>query len=140
MTVRSSRTYKLKLSRVGISLYLECHCRLCHLVEDLLPYGITLYVAMRLLEIGPVDEVIGDMISPELTSLGGREVRLVGTSPDLAETTKRIADRIVETESLYPPPQTWKLYLAALMGFRSSEDGRIVKTYLDIVGQAGSGH
>ena len=132
MTVRSSRTYKLKLSRAGIGLYLECHCRLCHLVEDLLPYGMTLNVAMRLLEIGPIDEMIGDMISPELLSLGGPEVKYVGTSPDLAETTKRIADRIVETDCFYPAPQIWKLYLAGLMGFRSSEDGRIVKTYQDI--------
>lgn len=134
MTLRSSRTYKLKLSPAGIGLYLECHCRLCRLVEDLLPYGTTLYVAMRLLENGSVDEVIGDMISPELASLGGREVRFVGTSLGLADTTRRIADRIVESDDLYPAPQTWKLYLAGLMGFRSSEDGRIVKIYRDITG------
>jgi hypothetical protein len=129
MRRKASRAYKLKLSDNGISLFLHCHCRLCHLVGDFLPYGTTLYVSVSLLERVPTDELVAELQDRELSAYGGREIRFVGTSPQLADTTAKLADRISETGNVHPTPQTWKLFLAALCCMQAADDKYVVRAY-----------
>lgn len=129
MSRTASRTYKLKLSSKGIDLFLECHCRLCRLVCDFLPYGTTLYVAVLLLEHVPDGELASEAVAPDLASFGGREIRFVGTSPRMSQCMTVIADRLMGSDTVYPLPQIWKLYLAALNLMRMSEDHSLLSAY-----------
>lgn len=58
---RVSRTFKLKLSPAGVELFLDCHCRLGHLVKELLPYGNTLYCALLLLQRTNIQLIADDL-------------------------------------------------------------------------------
>lgn len=129
---RSSRAYKLKLSPQGIGLFLDCHCRLTHLVNDFLPYGTTLFVAVAVLERASIDDLLGEVSSPELPDYGGKELRFVGASPALGQATARIVDKIVGSAQLHPVPPTWKLYIAALNWLRSCEDQVLIRAYQEI--------
>ncbi|MBV1686395.1 hypothetical protein KRR38_01585 [Novosphingobium sp. G106] len=129
MAARPSRAYKLKLSREGIALFIECHCRLCHLVGDLLPYGTTLRVSVTMLEATPLDELASELVSGELTAFGGKEIRFVGTSPTLATLTAQLSDRAAANSAIGSAPQTWRLFLAALSLMRIAEDAFVVRTY-----------
>lgn len=131
---KSSRAYKLKLSHQGIGLFIDCHCRLCHLVNDFLPYGTTLFVAVAILERASIDELIGEISSAELPGYGGKEVRFVGTSPALGQATARIFDRITVSAQLHPIPQTWKLYIVALNWLRSCDDHVLIRAYQELAG------
>ena len=133
MAHKVSRAYKLKLSPQGIGLFIDCQCRLCHLVNDFLPYGTTLFVAVALLERASIDELLGEIGSAELSSYGGKEVRFVGTSPALGQATARIFDRITVSAQLHPLPQTWKLYIAALNWLRSCEDQVLIRAFQELV-------
>lgn len=133
MAQKSSRAYKLKLSPQGIGLFLDCHCRLSHLVNDFLPYGTTLFVAVTLLDRASIDELLGEVSSPELPGFGGKEIRFVGASPALRQATARIVDKIAGSAQLHPAPPTWKLYIAALNWLRCCEDHALIRTYQDLV-------
>lgn len=124
-----SRAYKLKLSNDGIFLFLRCHCRLCHLVGDFLPYGSTLHVSVALLERVPTDDLLAEIQDAQLSAYGGKEIRFVGTSPQLAELTARLAIRISESGCVHPVPQTWKLFLAALCCMQQADDKYVVGAY-----------
>jgi hypothetical protein len=126
---RTSRAYKLKLSDKGIALYLDCHCRLGHLARDLLPYGLTLRVAVELLASRPIEEIVGEISDEELTVFAGKEIRFVGTSPELADLTAQIIADLAASEELGKSPPTWHLFLAALSYMRSAEDRTIRRTY-----------
>lgn len=124
-----SRAYKLKLSAEGIDLFLCCHGRLCHLAKDFLPYGMTLFVAMTLLERALPDELLDEVTSPQMKIYEGKQVRFVGTSLGLADVTFCVIDRLERSNMLAPLPQIWKLYIAALNYLRASEDADVVRTY-----------
>jgi len=126
---RSSRAYKLKLSDKGIALYLDCHCRLGHLARDLLPYGLTLRVAVELLASRPIEEIVGEISDEEINVFAGKEIRFVGTSPELADLTAQIIADLAASEELGKSPRTWHLFLAALSYMRSVEDRTIRRTY-----------
>lgn len=134
MAKRPSRAYKLKLSRAGIGLFIECHGRLCRLAADLLPYGATLRVAVTMLETISIDELAAELASHELAGFAGDEIRFVGTSPSLAVLTAELAGRVAELDLASVQPQTWRIYLAALSLMRVASDARVVRTY-DRLGQ-----
>jgi len=132
VTGKSSRAYKLKLSERGIFLFLKCHCRLCHLVGDFLPYGTTLHVSVTLLERVPAEDLVAEISGPELAAYGGKEVRFVGTSAHLADVTAKLADRIDESGRVHPKPPTWKLFLTALCCMEAADDKFVVRAYDDL--------
>lgn len=134
MAQRSSRAYKLKLSDKGIALYLDCHCRLGHLARDLLPYGLTLRVAVELLAARPIEEIVGEIADQELTAFAGKQIRFVGTSPELADLTTQIIGDLAASAELGKSPPTWQLFLAALSFMRSAEDRTIKRTYESLLG------
>ena len=73
MGSQQSRAYKLQLSAEGIHLFLQCHCRLCHLIGDFLPYGTTLFVAVDLLhrcEATDLTRLIHETAAPRFCGLG----------------------------------------------------------------------
>lgn len=94
MSGRSSRTYKLRLSDKGIDLFLDCHCRLSHLVREFLPYGVTLQTAVTLLDRMDVAELAAEMADPRCEQLSGAEVRFVGSPSQLADITHRLMARL----------------------------------------------
>lgn len=138
MAERLSRTYKMKLSPRGVTLFLECHTRLCLMICDFLAYGTTLQVAVALLERAPVDDMLADISAAEILELGGREIRYVGASHMLMERAVRIARRIEGSGRLSPPPQTWKIYIAALLHLRSSDDAAILRCLETVDGRTRS--
>lgn len=134
MAQRPSRAYKLKLSGKGIALFLDCHCRLGHLVRDLLPYGLTLRVAVAMLAMRPLEEILDEIADEELAAFAGREIRFVGTSPELAELTTQIIGDLAASGELGKSPPTWHLFLAALSFMRSAEDRMIKRAYENLLG------
>jgi hypothetical protein len=129
MTTTSSRAYKLKLSDDGIKLFLRCHGRLCLLVPELLSYGTTLYVSVAALSHSSTEDLIAEVSAEDLLGFGGKEIRFVGTSTQLAQATARLSERIGASGHLHPVPQSWKIFLAALRAMQSADDKLIVRTY-----------
>lgn len=129
MARRLSRAYKLKLSEEGIALFLDCHCRLCHLAGDFLPYGTTLHVAVALLAQMTDEDLAAEVSGPDLGGYGGKEIRFVGTSPDVAVMTAQLTARLAACHLLYPLPQTWKLYLVGLCCMKGTEDRLLTRLY-----------
>lgn len=129
MAERPSRAYKLKLSKKGIALFLHCHCRLCHLVSDLLPYGTTLRLSVTMLEAMPIEELAAELACDDQLAFAGQEVRFVGTAPSLAAVTASLAARVAATAEVDAPPQTWRLFIAALSLMRDAEDSAILRAY-----------
>ncbi|MFD1961670.1 hypothetical protein ACFSHP_26160 [Novosphingobium panipatense] len=59
--MRTSRTYKLQLSGQGIDQFLACHCRVARLAKEFIPYGMTLYVAMSLLDASDPADIAAEL-------------------------------------------------------------------------------
>lgn len=122
MRPTKSRAYKLQLSPEGIQLFLRCHCRLCRLAGDLLPYGMTLLVAVTLLDECDVEAQAIEVLNPDLVHYGGKIIRYVGTSSELSLTVGRIGEGIGRTGMVHPPPPVWKVFLVALAHMDSIAD------------------
>ncbi|MBV1687723.1 hypothetical protein KRR38_08550 [Novosphingobium sp. G106] len=129
MATRPSRAYKLKLSRAGIILFIECHGRLCRLAADLLPYGMTLRTAVTMLEAVSLDELAAELASRELAGFAGGEIRFVGTSPSLAVFTAQLAAQVAELDVVPAQPQTWRIFLAGLSLMREAGDTQLLRAY-----------
>lgn len=129
MARQASRAYKLQLSEAGMQLFLHDHCRLCHLVGDLLSYGSTLFVAVHLLHLSHGEEMATALLDPELKQFGGRKIRHVGTSRTLSDLVDVIASRIELVGTVHPSPQVWKIFLAALLHMRDAEDHHLMNGY-----------
>jgi hypothetical protein len=129
VAARTSRAYKLKLSRRGIALLLECHSRLCNLVGDLLPYGLTLRVAVAMLDSMTTDELVAELDCDELATFSGGDTHFVGTSPHLATMASSQLDRVRAAGMSQNALQTGTLYLAALSAMRAAEDRSLTSTY-----------
>lgn len=122
MQNRKSRAYKLQLSEEGIQLFLRCHCRLGRLAGDLLPYGMTLLVAVTLLHERDVEEQALELLEPALVRYGGRIIRYVGTSSVLSDLIRKIAEDATRMGGLLSSPPAWKMFLAALAHMESVPD------------------
>ncbi|MBB3957108.1 hypothetical protein [Novosphingobium sediminicola] len=125
MRATKSRAYKLQLSEEGIQLFLRCHCRLCRLAGDLLPYGMTLLVAVALLHECDAEVQADEVLDPELERYGGRIIRYVGTTSALSGLVGAIGGNIEQTGRIYPIPPVWKLFLAALVHMESARPERL---------------
>ncbi|WP_062063491.1 hypothetical protein [Sphingobium baderi] len=137
MARQQSRAYKLQLSEDGIHLFLRCHCRLCHLVGDLLPYGTTLFIAVDLLQTCDDQDLATEVSDPALDGLGGRKIRHVGTSPILSHLIEGICGTLAHSGAEHPIPQVWKLFLAALAHMQVIEDREIVRSFRNMPGKTG---
>lgn len=130
MTNQRSRAYKLQLSNDGIHLFLRCHGRLCRTVSDFLPYGATLYIAVALLDGGcPDEEIPAVYLDPDLAHYGGRIIRYVGTAPTLSSIVSGICDRMICVEPIHPSPQTWKIFLMALVYMEQADEQDILRCF-----------
>lgn len=122
--MRTSRTYKLQLSGKGVDAFLACHCRLARMTGEFIPYGMTLYVAMNILDASDPADVAAELESPGCEELGGTSRRFVGTTSLLAEMVERTGQRLADSGQYGRPVATWRLYnagLSLLMGLERSE-------------------
>jgi hypothetical protein len=125
---RRFRSYKLKLSEKGFALFLECHCRLCRLVGDLLPYGTTLRVAVSLLDAMPTEELAAEVACARDTPYAGEKVHFMGTSASLARVAASLLARVATTGTVDAASQT-SLFVAALACMPSADDGAIARVH-----------
>ncbi len=124
-----SRTYKLRLSADGISLFFDCHARVGRQARGLISYGSTLFTALNLLA-RQEDGEIGDMLqSPETGILAGDITCFVGYPPDLADLVDRIMERIRASREIGEPVTVARLYLAALRFLAESDDHEILAAF-----------
>lgn len=137
MGSQQSRAYKLQLSAEGIHLFLQCHCRLCHLIGDFLPYGTTLFVAVDLLHRCEATDLIAELLDPQLDRLVGRKVRHVGTSSTLSRLIEDIISTAVHSAAIHPSPQVWKLFLSALVHMQGTEDAQVLRSFQDMSRKTG---
>lgn len=135
---RVSRTFKLKLSPAGVELFLDCHCRLGHLVNELLPYGNTLYCA--LIHLRGVDSrlIADDLRILKDSGLDGTRVCFVGAPLSLSEATSHIADRLgTSVQRRGPAALNARLFIVALKQFRLASPDDIMKAYDEMLDEAG---
>lgn len=137
MGSQQSRAYKLQLSDEGIHLFLQCHCRLCHLAGDFLPYGTTLFIAVDLLHRCEEDDLITELLDPQLDRFGGRKIRHVGTSTTLSRLVDDIVRVADQSEVVHPSPQIWKLYLSALMHMQATDDVQVIQSFCEMPRKTG---
>ena len=124
-----SRTYKLRLSTDGISLFFDCHARVGRQACGFISYGSTLFTALNLLATRENGE-IGDMLeSAETGILAGDITCFVGYPPELADLVDRIMVRIRASEEIGEPITVARLYLAALRFLGESEDREILAAF-----------
>lgn len=126
-----SRSYRLRLSGEGTDLFLGCHCRLARLTRSFVAYGATLAVAMSLLERLDDDEIVAELMMPDLPRLSGAAEYFVGAPPALAKLVVSIQERLDQTASFAVLPPVNIIYVAALALMSSSEDMSIMQAHGD---------
>jgi hypothetical protein len=135
---RVSRTFKLKLSPAGVELFLDCHCRLGHLVNELLPFGNTLYCALLHLECVDTRIIADDLKTLRESGLAGERVCFVGAPLSLTEATSRLADRLgPAAQRRGPAALNSRLFIVALKQFRLASPEAIMTAYDEMLVQAG---
>lgn len=135
---RVSRTFKLKLSPAGVELFLDCHCRLGHLVNELLPFGNTLYCALLHLDHADIQTVADDLKTLKESGLIGTRVCFVGAPLSLTDVTSRISTRLGhQGKQRGPAALNSRLFVVALKQFRLASADVITSVYDDMLTQAG---
>ena len=129
MAGRASRTYKLQLSDEGIGFFIDCHRRLARAVRDLIPYGMTLYVAMALFARLDASEQSADLGSPQCARLAGRTVHFVGFSYELRSLITRILSELARSGQVPEPPKVSRLYVAGMMALAGAEEPELLRAY-----------
>ncbi|MDE2442648.1 MAG: hypothetical protein KGP14_16665 [Betaproteobacteria bacterium] len=135
---RVSRTFKLKLSPAGVELFLDCHCRLGHLVNELLPFGNTLYCALLHLERVDIRIIADDLKTLKDSGLIGERDCFVGAPLILTEVMARISGRLDGTiQRRGPAALNSRLFIVALKQFRLAPADAIIAAYDEMLSQAG---
>jgi hypothetical protein len=135
---RVSRTFKLKLSPAGVELFLDCHCRLGHLVKELLPFGNTLYCALIYLDHVDTRMIVDDLKTLKESGLVGDRVCFVGAPVAMADITRRIIERLgPEVRQRGAAALNSRLFIVALKQFRLAQADAIIHAYGEMLGQAG---
>lgn len=135
---RVSRTFKLKLSPAGVELFLDCHCRLGHLVNELLPFGNTLYCALLHLDRADTQTIADDLTTLKDSGLYGDKVCFVGAPLSLTDVTSRIAERLGQQRNKRGPAAlSSRLFIVALKQFRLTTADAITAAYDEMLAQAG---
>ena len=135
---RVSRTFKLKLSPAGVELFLDCHCRLGHLVKELLPFGNTLYCALLYLDHVDVQLIADDLKTLRDSGLNGDRVCFVGAPLSLTDVTSRVAARLgPASQRRGPTALNSRLFIVALKQFRLAPSEAILGAYDEMLSQAG---
>lgn len=135
---RVSRTFKLKLSPAGVELFLDCHCRLGHLVKELLPFGNTLYCALLHLDHVDIRLIADDLKTLKESGLNGDRVCFVGAPLSLTDVTSRIADRLGSAaQRRGPAALNSRLFIVALKQFRLAPAEAILAAYDTMLLEAG---
>lgn len=127
--MKSSRTYKLRLSEQGIALFIEQHSRLARLLCEFIPYGATLAVAIALLEAHEPCEIASELASSQCQQGLGENIRFVGCSPEVAEVTKRISERLLNAGEAASLPKVMAIYAAALTTMKGADDGEVLRAH-----------
>lgn len=128
MTMRTVRTYKLRLSDEGTALFLRCHNRLAHLTGAFIPYGATLAVAVTLLERARPSSIVALLRMPRCPTLAGNALHFVGASAMLAETIAQIQDGLAANMTANPATAA-KLQLAGLLILEKASDEALLDAY-----------
>lgn len=129
MTARTSRTYRLRLSREGTGLFIGCHARLARLAESFVPYGATLFVAVLVTDDLETSDIAAELALPAVKRLAGELEHFVGASVRLSDVVGRIADRLQQSGLLEGRLQVGRLYIVGMMVMAASEDWTLVKAY-----------
>jgi hypothetical protein len=109
---RPTRTFKLKVSRAGFDLLVDCHIRLVRETRTLIPYGTTLHVAVDHLREAVQHGVISDR--PRLGGLAGATILFVGAPRTLGEHATAIARKLGGGAPSGPTLEIGHVYLLAL--------------------------
>lgn len=124
-----TRTYKLRLSPAGIRHFLDCHHRLAILLGEMIPYGVTLHVAMALL----ARTAAGDWLDEEDERIASRwkgtRTCFVGSSYRIAALTEDIAAARAADDR--PKIPVALLYLLALRCFELAADHELIEVRPD---------
>ncbi|MFT4052953.1 MAG: hypothetical protein QM681_00485 [Novosphingobium sp.] len=99
------------------------------MTREFIPYGMTLYVAMNILDASDPADVAAELESRSCEELGGTSRRFVGTTSLLAELVERTGRRLAESGQYGRPIATWRLYNAGLSLFLSLEISELQKIY-----------
>lgn len=134
-TVRSSRTFAIKMSPAGIDLFLDCHYRLCQQTNELLPYGQTLYCAMLYLSRVDTIYILDDLSTLDRAGLGGSRMCFVGAPLRLLDVLTRTCERIDPGSRV--GHRATKLFLVALKRFRLAAPTDLMRAYEDMIDEAG---
>lgn len=133
MARKGSRTYKLRLSPHGVDLFLACHYRLARLAREFIPYGMTLTVAVALLDRLGANDFAAELETVACDRLAGDLVRFVGCSTGLAEVVQRICERLAASDQLGHSPAIGRLYIVGLVAFGLAEDDELMAAYRSAV-------
>lgn len=114
----------MKLSSSGLDLLIDCHCRLLRTTRSRLPYGTTLYVALRHLETVSTAEILDDLMDLPGLGLSGSSLHFPGAPNRLADVACGIALRLACAAADDAEPELGHIYLLALrrLVMASSED------------------
>jgi hypothetical protein len=128
--MKRSRTYKLQLSEEGIDLFLQCHWRLARMMREFIPYGVTLSVAVAVLEMQDACEIAAELEAPRCGQTVGPDIRYVGSTYGVVDACARIAEKLIEAQEVAAPPRMARLYAAALGTLTSADDQQIREALL----------
>lgn len=129
---RPNRTYKLRVSPTGFDLVVDAQARLAKVTRALLPYGLSLHVALH--HFAGLDSHLQEeaILSCPIYLLGGSRLGaplFVGAPREMMEVTDRIITRLQLTMTKERVPKKGDLYLVALYAVLGAAADALLASY-----------
>lgn len=96
---------------------------------EFIPYGTTLYVAMRILDTCDASDILAELETTDCRALAGHATRFVGTTSLLADIVERVVRRLSDSDVYGQNVATWRLYNVALLMLLTTEDAELKAAY-----------
>ncbi|PJG47167.1 hypothetical protein CAF53_02110 [Sphingobium sp. LB126] len=126
------------MSGKGFDAFLACHNRLAALTRSFVPYGTTLYVAVRIVDAVDTESIADELDRPRTHNLGGPTWHYAGTPICFMTLVSRIIKRIDESDCYWKRPRPGEIYLASLTIMAQAEDAEVLRAFkrmqLDVEG------
>lgn len=111
-------------------MFLQCHLRLAKLMREFIPYGVTLSVAVSVLEMQEACEIAAELEAPRCRQCVGPGIRFVGSTYGLVDACTRIVEKLITAQEVPAAPRMARLYVAALGALTSADDQQIRQALL----------
>lgn len=129
MSQARTRTLKLKLSNFGADQFLRSHSRLALLTSRFIPYGMTLWVGVRMLAEAGSDALQEELASPMIARILGDLEYFVGASDSMRQLCGHLLAEQEWAAGLQKKTNLTMIYAASISTMMVAEDAAFLRNY-----------